>query len=231
MSPLPVMKKTPVAIRLAVVLAGLAVLAGGGYFLLIQPQKSQASSLTREIADLNTKIADSRSQANQAAGLSKILVADIFKLTTAMPDKTDISGVLFQLASVTKDTGISFDSITPGTVVDASTYQVLPITLIVQGNFFDLSDFLRRLQSLVLVENGKLVARGRLFTADQIVLTEGDAGFPKIKATISVNAFMYGHPVAVTSSTGAPSTSTTSTTTTPSTGGGGTASGTGGVVS
>jgi Tfp pilus assembly protein PilO len=211
---LPAKKQAQVAIRLAVVLAGLVVLAGAGYFLLVQPKKSQASSLTRKIAELSTQIADSRSQATQAAGLSKILVADFYKLTTAMPDKADVSGVLFQIDAIAKDTGTSFDSITPGQVVDASTYQVLPITLAIQGNFFDLADFVRRLQSLVLVENGKLIARGRLFTVDQITFNEGDSGFPKIKASISVNAYMHGHPVAVTPISGGASTSTTSTSTT-----------------
>lgn len=218
MSFLPATKRAQVVIRLVVVLAGLVVLGVGGYFLLVQPKKSQVNSLTRKIADLNTKIANSRSQAQQAAGLSKILVADYFNLTTAMPDKADVPGLLLQLDAIARDTGIGFDSISPGQVVDASSYQILPITLIFQGNFFDLSAFLRRLQSLVLVVNGKLTTHGRLFTVDQITFTEGDAGFPEIKATIQADAYMFGHPVALGSSTGAAgtSTTTTSTTTTPS---------------
>ncbi|MGD0166602.1 MAG: type 4a pilus biogenesis protein PilO [Gaiellaceae bacterium] len=220
MNSLPAFKATPVAIRLAVVLAGLVVLAGGGYFLLIGPQKSQASSLTRQIADLNTKIRAGQSQAHQAAGLSKILVADNYKLQTAMPDTTDVAGLYLQLGAIAKDTGVSFDSISPGTVVDATTYQVIPLTLIFQGNFFDLSDFLHRLQSLVLVENGKLQARGRLFTIDQITFIEGDAGFPQIKATIDAEAYAYGHPVALGAAAAA-STTTSTNSTTDTTGGAG----------
>lgn len=226
MSPVSI-KRTPAVVRLAVVIGGLIVLAAGGYFILIQPLKSKASSLTKEIAAKTQEIADRKSQSQQAAGLSKILVADSIKLETAMPDSLEIPEVDLQLNEIARETGVSFNSITPGTVVDASSYQVIPLALTFEGNFYDLSDFLLRLQSLVLVENGKLVARGRLFTIDQVSFAEGSTGFPSISATVQVNAFVYGHPAAVTSTAGATgstsgetgtetSTSTTSTATTPS---------------
>jgi len=224
MSPaLALKKKTPVAIRLAVVLAGLVVLAAAGYFLLVGPKQNQVNSLSKQITQLNQQIQASRTQATQAAGLSKILVADYYKLGTAMPSDPEVAELSLQLYSVAKATGISFDSITPGTVADASTYQVIPVTVVFQGSFYDLSDFLYRLQSLVLVENHKLSAKGRLFTVDQVSFAEGDKGFPQIKATLAIDAYVYGHPVATattpTSTTSATttSTSTTSTTTTSST--------------
>jgi hypothetical protein len=212
MSPVPV-KKTPTAVRLAAVIGGLVVLAVGGYFLLVQPLKNKSSSLTKEIA-----ASDKKSQSQQAAGLSKILVADYIKLKTAMPDDPQVPDLYLQLDTIARDTGVSFNGITPAPVVDASAYQVFPFALSFEGNFLRLSDFLRRLQSLVLVENGKLVARGRLFTIDQVFFNQGPLGFPDITAKVQVNAFAYGHPIVVatagdTTTTGDTSTSTTSTTT------------------
>ena len=217
MSPAPASKKTPVAIRLAVVLAGLIVLAAAGYFLLVGPKKSQANSLSREITQLDQQIRDARTQATQAAGLSKILVADYNRLQTAMPSEPQVVELSLQLNSLAKATGIRFDSILPGTVVDASTYQVIPVTLVFQGSFYDLSDFLYRLQSLVLVENHKLSAKGRLFTVDQVSFAEGENGFPQIAATLQIDAYVFGHPVATTLGASASTTSTTSTSTTSTT--------------
>jgi type IV pilus assembly protein PilO len=217
MSPAPALKKTPVAIKLAVVLAGLIVLAAAGYFLLIGPKKSEANSLSQDITRLDQQISDARAQATQAAGLSKILVADYYKLQTAMPNEPKVDELSLQLYSVAKATGIRFDSIQPGTVVDASTYQVIPVTLIFQGNFYDLSDFLYRLQSLVLVENHKLSAKGRLFTVDEVSFAEGEGGFPKIAATLQVDAYVFGHPVATAASASASTASTTTTSTTSTT--------------
>jgi Tfp pilus assembly protein PilO len=222
-SPAPV-KKTPIAVRLAVVIGGLVILAVGGYFLLVQPLKSKSSSLTKEIAAKTQEISDRKSQSEQAAGLSKILVADYIKLKTAMPDNPEVPELYLQLDAIARDTGVSFNQITPADVVDASQYQVIPFALSFEGNFLHLSDFLRRLQSLVLVENGKLVARGRLFTIDQVSFAQGPLGFPDITAKVQVNAYVYGHPVTVattggttgsTTNPGETSTSTTSTTTTP----------------
>jgi type IV pilus assembly protein PilO len=227
MSPAPTLKNTPVAVKLAIVLAGLVVLAAAGYFLLIGPKKSEANSLSQDITRLNQQILDARGQATQAAGLSKILVADLHKLQTAMPDDPKVDELSLQLYAVAKATGIRFDSITPGAVVDAAdgTYQVIPITLVFQGTFYDLSDFLYRLQSLVLVENHKLSAEGRLFTVDQVSFAEGADGFPKIAATLQIDAYAFGHPVATATSSA--STTSNSDTTTSSSSEGTTTSSTG----
>jgi type IV pilus assembly protein PilO len=218
MSPAPNMKKTPVAIRLAVVIGGLVLLAAAGYFFLIAPKKSEVKSLNKEIVQLHQQISDQTTQATQAAGLSKILVADYNKLQSAMPSEPNMIEVYQQLFALAKDTGIRFDSVTPETAVDASAFQVLPITVTFQGTFDELSDFLYRLQSLVLVDNHKLSTKGRLFTVDQVAFTEGLDGFPQLAATLQIDAYAFGHPVVSASNTGtSTTTSTTSTTSTPST--------------
>ena len=216
MSPVEV-KQTPAAIRLAVVIAGLIVLAAAGYFLLVQPKESKLSSLNKDIAAKTLEIDQRNQEATQAAGLSKILVADYFKLTTAMPDEVGEPEVILQLQAIAKATGVSFDAVTPGAVIGEASYEVIPLALTFQGSFLDLSDFLYRLRSLVLVDNHKLVANGRLFTIDQVSFTQGDGGFPNINASVQLNAYVYGQPVPTTNAaTETTSTDTTSTTTTPS---------------
>jgi len=221
MSPAPNIKKTPVAIRIAVVVGGLILLAVAGYFFLIAPKKSEAKSLDQKIALLNTQISEQRAQATHAAGLSKILVANFNKLQAAMPDQPKADEIFQQLGVLAKDTGIRFDNYTPGTAVDATAYQVLPVTVTFQGSFDELSDFLYRLQSLVLVDNHELSATGRLFTVDQVSFAEGENGFPRILATLQIDAYTFGHPVVTAASVAASAaasaaasgTSTTSTST------------------
>jgi type IV pilus assembly protein PilO len=214
MSPAPRGKKTPVAIRIAVVLGGLILLAVAGYFFLVAPKKNEAKSLNQEIAQLKQQISEQKAQTTQAAGLSKILVADFNKLQSAMPNDAKMDEIYQQLGTLAKDTGIRFDSYQPGTVVDASAYQVLPVTVTFQGSFAELSDFLYRLQSLVLVDNHKLSAGGRLFTVDQVSFAQGENGFPQIAATLQIDAYAFGHPVVTAANAAASTTSTTGTTTT-----------------
>jgi hypothetical protein len=79
---------------------------------------------------------------------------------------------------------------------------VLPIALKFEGNYYDLTDFLFRLRNLVAVRDGRLAARGRLFTLDQLDFHEGPGGFPQIEAALTVAAYVYGAPPATPSAPG-----------------------------
>jgi hypothetical protein len=182
----------PVVIVLIVV--GFLIAALGGYFLLLGPQRSQASSLDRQITDTQSSIDSARALTLQAKAGAKIRVADIFRLTKAMPDQTDMAGILLELNQVAQDSGITFTQITPATVAVAlSGYEAIPITVEFQGNFYELSDLLYRLRNLVDVRHGALDSAGRLFAIDSIDFAEANPpGFPAIKAHLTIDAFVYG---------------------------------------
>lgn len=183
----------PVLIVLIVV--GFLVAGLGGYFLVIRPQHAKAASLDKQISDTNQAIESARTLTLQAKKGAKIRVADIFRLTKAMPDQTDMPDILLQLNQVAEDSGITFDEITPATTaVVLSGYVAIPITVEFQGNFYELSDFLYRLRNLVDVRQGGLDASGRLFAVDSIDFAEAPPppGFPQIRAHILLDAFVYG---------------------------------------
>ena len=216
-------KLSPVA--QALVGVGLAlVVAAAGWFLLVSPQRSRSSTLDTEIAAVEQQVAAARVAQLQAQDVQPIRIADLFRLTKAMPNDVDISGVLLELSRVAADTGITFKSIVPGATVAVDGYRVQPIELAFEGDFYSLSDFLYRLRKLVSVERGRLIASGRLFTVDRIGFGEGDGGFPKISAGLKVSAYLYGDgpvagapaaPAASTPTAAPTSTDTTGTTTTP----------------
>ena len=122
--------------------------------------------------------------------------------------------------------GIRFDSISPLPIAPIGSYTVLPISVTFQGNFYDLSDFLYRLRSLVTVHAGRLDATGRLFSVDTLTFNESTLKFPQIQATLVIDAFVYGTGVPATipipttpTTTTTTTTATTSTTTATATGG------------
>src|SRR2546423_8745270 len=134
-----------------------------------------------------------------------------------MPDSNDMAGVLLALSQEAQDTGITFDSITPQASVPQVGYQVLPVQLVFQGNFYNLSDLLFRLRNLVTVRNQELQSSGRLFNVDTIAFAEAPSGFPEIQATLTIDAFVYGNsavgaPLSTTpGATGSTDTTSTST--------------------
>ena len=221
-------KKLPQSAQIGIAVVVLLVLAAIGYFGLVKPQKGKAADLSTQIAAQENQIADARALLAKSKDAQKVRVADLFKLTKTMPDQPDEAGIVLELTNVARQSGITFDSIMPQGSTPLSGYQVVPITVIFDGNFFQLTDFLFRLRNLVDVRRGALAADGRLFTVDSIQFGEGKRKFPQVEATLTVDAYIYGTgatvsapPQATTGTQGAttpgtttPSTTTTTTTTT-----------------
>lgn len=199
------------------------VIALFGWFVLISPQRSRASSLDAELVLVEQQVSASRAAQLQSGGAQPIRSADLFRLTKAMPSDTDIAGVMLELSRVAAETGIVFEAIRPGSTTAAGTNRVQPIELVFTGNFYSLSDFLYRLRNLVSVQKGRLLANGRLFAVEKLVFGEAPAGFPSIRAFLTVSAFLYGSgPVAGAAPAGAVApngTTSPATTTTTTTGG------------
>lgn len=190
------------------------VVALAGWLLLVSPQRSRSAKLDEEIAAVEAQITQARLAAQQADDVQPIRVADLFRLTKAMPSDLDMSGVLLELNRIASETGISFESIAPGPTTTVGAFRVQPTELVFVGNFYTLSDFLYRLRTLVNVQRGKLNATGRLFSVERLTFSEGDGGFPTIKAALTVSAYLYGAgPTPGVAPTPAPASTSTSTTT------------------
>jgi Tfp pilus assembly protein PilO len=205
----PVNKKRKLSRGAQIALVAIAVLglAAGGWFLVVSPKRAEAAKLTEEIEALQSQIVIARAA---ALGIkpqgATVQTAKLFRLAKAMPDRADMAGVILQLNRTAADTGIVFESIAPGTAVVAGSYQRVPITLEFEGDFYSLSDFLYRLRNLVQVRDGELTSTGRLFAVDNLTFTEIADSFPRIAATLTVSAYVYGTGAPVTSATPAPTT-------------------------
>jgi hypothetical protein len=187
-----VKRKTPQKALIGVIVAMLLLAALAGYFLLISPQRSKVAELSKEATSTQAEITRLRALAQQVQQTEPIRVADLFRLTKAMPSDADMPGVILELNRIARNTGIRFDSITPQSPAAVNGGLAIPINLVFQGNYFELSDFLFRLRNLVGVHAGKLDATGRLFVVDTVSFSEGVKKFPQIQATLTVSAYMYG---------------------------------------
>ena len=210
------MTKLPSAVKAGVLVAALVAALVAGWFGLIAPKRSEVSRLNAEIDATHAQIA--AAQAGTGPHVQAIRVADLFKLSRAMPDRADIPNVLLELSEISAETGVSFQSITPHDPISLGSYQQIRIDLVFEGHFYDLSDFLYRLRNLVGVHQGVLDATGRLFSVDSVSFDEGTLQFPQVKATLTVSAYVFGDgtltmapTVPPASSTAAPATTTPAT--------------------
>lgn len=200
------MNAKPSAVAVICVVAGLIVYGLAGYFLLVSPQRSTSAKLKHETTVTQQQIDQYRLLSAQAHAAPPIRVAELFRLTKAMPDSVDMAGVLLELSRVARESGITFDSITPQGAAPVSGYSSIPITLEFDGNYYELSDFLFRLRNLVRVQAGHLDAMGRLFVVDAISFSESTNSFPQIKASLTVHAFVYGDVSTTAPAAGTPTT-------------------------
>ncbi|HYZ20165.1 MAG TPA: type 4a pilus biogenesis protein PilO [Gaiellaceae bacterium] len=212
---------------IALIVVGVLAYAAAGFFLVISPQRGKAEDLKTQIGETQAQIDQYRLLNQQARTTPPIRVADLFRLEKAMPNEVDMAGIVLELSRIAHDSGIEFESITPQGSTAGTGYQVLPVTLVFDGNYFELSDFLYRLRSLVRVRSGHLSANGRLFVVDSISFSESEQAFPRIQATLSVQAFVFGDtPIGAPAPAAPPppaaGTTTTETTTTPAPGDGAT---------
>jgi Tfp pilus assembly protein PilO len=206
-----VKRQVPVA---AVVAPALLIVAVVGYFLLVKPKQDESARLADEISELQSKVdaALAAKHREDKQPETAIRVADLFRLTKAMPDKTDMPEIMLELDAVAASAGVGFASITPGQPAVKTGYTAIPINLTFEGNYYDLADFLFRLRNLVGVRDGELGADGRLFSLDSLSLQEGPLGLPQVQAAVTVSAYVYtGSETSPTTATAAPPPPTTPT--------------------
>lgn len=201
-------RQIPIVVVIAPALLMVAVV---GYFLLVKPKQDESARLAEEIAELQGKVdaALAAKHADGRAAETTIRVADLFRLTKAMPDKTDMPGIMLELDSVAAGAGVGFSSITPGAPSVKTGYSAIPINLSFQGSYYDLADFLFRIRNLVVVRDGELGADGRLFSLDSLSLQEGPLGLPQVQAALTVNAYVYTGGQPTSTATAAPTTTAT----------------------
>jgi Tfp pilus assembly protein PilO len=204
------------------------VVAVAGVLLAVLPQRSHVRKLDAQIATAQTKLATLRAESHHGP---LIRAAQLYQLARAMPNNTDMPGLILDLSRAAQDSRVTLLSVGPGqAIVQPDGSSGLPLKVTISGSWNDITAFLHALRSNVRVNGGKLSVDGRMFTVDNVGLapnaatagapapgtsgTPGVATGPKgeLTATLSVNAFSYGVPPLPTVTTTTNGTTTTSTT-------------------
>jgi Tfp pilus assembly protein PilO len=195
-------KRTAVAIAAVGVLAVVLV----GWFAVVSPQRSKSSELDGRIGESRTalQLADALTRGGQ----QRQTAAEARVLVKAMPNETQMSQILRQLSSTAKATRVRVNSVTPSAAAPLAGYEAVPMTMVVEGRYLGIANFLGRLRTLVAVGPEKVHAKGRLFTVDSIQFVGGSNQEP-LQATMTVNAYRFGGAAATPANAGtAPATST-----------------------
>jgi Pilus assembly protein, PilO len=191
--------------RASAVLVALLILlvAAAAWVGVVSPKQSNVTKLKGEVTAAQTQLAT----ATQAAAVAnKAAEAAAVK---AMPADADEPGILDQLNALGKRTGVLVASVAPNT--STVTPSMVGLTVVVDGKYFQIANFLNKLRTQVRVgKGGRVVANGRLFDVQSVNIAQGNAT-GALAATIGVNASLYSAAAPATP----PASSTTATASAP----------------
>jgi Tfp pilus assembly protein PilO len=135
--------------------------------------------------------------------------------TTAEPSPTTTGTPGSVLATATVPPSEAAASLLPlGATIGSADLAVMPYNLTFRGDFFQIADFIKGLDSLVNPDTKSVAVRGRLVTINGFALTaDSEAGFPQLDASFSVTSYLTPPGQGVTA--GATPTAPTQSTATP----------------
>jgi len=179
------------------------------YFFLFTPERKKYSDLTAQYQTEQTTLTATQQKITQYEAYKKTAPqaeADLIRLHKVMPAEDAIPSFLVSLTQTAKASGLSVTSITPQENAPGVPFTVQPIQFIVDGRYFDVEDFLYRLQNDVEIRNQQFLVTGRLFAVVGLSFAQSSnhGTYPYVSVTLTVNGFQW-------SPSGSTSTTTTTT--------------------
>jgi hypothetical protein len=183
----------------AIAVGGLLVFLAV-WFLLVSPQRAKATEVGAQAESMRAQVVARRAALATPSADVNVRPSDLYRLTKALPDDTNMSSVLLDVNRISAKNKLTFVSITPGAPVVGTGYLQQPLDVIVQGRFGKISSFLADLRTLVSVRDKRLDARGRLYSVSSVNITGPDspAKYPIVKAAVKLNAYAFSAPAPTT---------------------------------
>jgi hypothetical protein len=176
-------------IMLLVLAAGIVLFAG--WWFAIKPASADADAARTDLESVQTQLDASRAALAQtsATRVSRATrTAHTVRLSKATPPLARIPEALVQMQRLAVRSGITITTITGGDAVTNGGTVGNPLTVEVAGSFFEVDDFLFRLQNMVKVNGaGKLRVGGRLFALGKADIAFDEEGARPGDVTASLN--------------------------------------------
>lgn len=229
------MKKRDIAILIGL---GTVVLIAAWYFLIISPKRDDLEKTQADIKNEQAKLQENErrlKQIDQERQTARQTDSDLLKLNKLVPVDDQVESLIVELQQSANESGIWFMNIKPAApVTGVGGLTVVPIEVKFEGSFFDLNDFLYRVENYARMDGSDINVSGRLVNVVTLKIQEPDVSgkkFPYVDATgrvfpghaliiLNLNVYMTSPPPPTkkAGAGGAPSTGTATTPTTSTTG-------------
>jgi len=175
------------------------VLIVAWYFLLFSPKQNELSDLDQQVQSAESALSVAQQEVVKLESYKKTAPqsrAEIVRLGKMLPESEGIPGLIIALSKTAEASGVAVTSITKGTTAPGSPFGIQTVTLQVSGRYFDVEDFLYRLEEYVAFRNASFRVTGRLLQVTQLTVqaatTTDSSGSPPLAVTIGLNAYLWG---------------------------------------
>jgi Tfp pilus assembly protein PilO len=177
------------------------VLIVAWYFLLFNPTRQELSDLDQQVESAQSALNVAEQEVVRLESYKKTAPqsrAEIVRLGKMIPVSEDVPGLIIELTKTAEESGVSVTGITRGTTSTGSPFGIQTVTLAVSGRYFDVEDFLYRIEEYVAFRNASFRVTGRLLQVTTLSLAVGTStttttsGSPPLTVTIGVNAYLWG---------------------------------------
>lgn len=180
------------------------------YFFLYTPLQSKLQSKDDEYQAAQSQLTALQNQAHQYLEYKKTAPqaeAALIRMNKLITADGAQPGFIVELQKTAKQAGLFWGLLQPAvTTTTGAGFNVQTLSLGFDGRYFDVEDFLYRLENYVDYRNDQFLVTGRMFAVTQLVLGTGGDPYPALGATVTINGYQWVPPGAgtATTTTGAP---------------------------
>jgi type IV pilus assembly protein PilO len=175
------------------------VLVVAWYFLLFSPKQRELNDLDQQVQSARSELTAAQAEVAQLESYKKTAPqsrAEIVRLGKMLPVAEGMPGLIIELSKTAEASGVDVTSIARGAITPGNPFGIQQVTLQVAGRYFDVEDFLYRLEEFVAFRNASFRVTGRLLqvTTLQIQPISGAASgaSPELNVSVGLNAYLWG---------------------------------------
>jgi Tfp pilus assembly protein PilO len=176
------------------------VLIVAWYFLLFSPAQRKISDLDSQVTSAQSALDMANQEVVKLESYKKTAPqsrAEIVRLGKMLPESEGVPGLIIELSKTAEASGVSMTSISRGTTTLGTPFGIQALTIQVTGRYFDVEDFLYRLEEYVAFRNASFRVTGRLLQVTQLTMqantsSTSTSGSPPLAVTIGLNAYLWG---------------------------------------
>jgi Tfp pilus assembly protein PilO len=175
------------------------VLIVAWYFLLYSPTQRKLSDLDGQVQSAQSALSVAQQEVVKLNAFKKTAPqsrAEIVRLGKMLPESEGIPGLIIELSKTADASGVAVTGITRGTSTPGTPFGIQQVTVTLSGRYFDVEDFLYRLEEYVAFRNATFRVTGRLLQVTTLQLqgqtTTGSSGSQPLVVTIGMNAYLWG---------------------------------------